>query len=326
LRPLKIATDGLVWTGTDRGLEALHITGKATDLHFNFEWNFGIVESIHLTEKNIWAGTSNGFVSVENESISIKKINTIKESSVLLFKVSDSGIGMNKRQLKKLFKAFQQGDSSISRKHGGTGLGFYIRYNFVKMMDSELKVQSQEGEGSTFYFTLHLAHAKVRETSISAQKTRKNLVYESSNEILKSSESPLSNEKVLTKNQGFQGTKILVAEDNKMVQLVFHKILKDAGFDVVMASNGKECIDIFEKNQNFDLIFMDIQMPEMDGLQATAYIRKVLKNDTVKIIAFTADITPETREMVIQNGMNDFLTKPIKQEELLEIYQKWIRK
>jgi CheY-like chemotaxis protein len=194
------------------------------------------------------------------------------------------------------------------------------------MMGSELKVKSKEGEGSTFYFTLQLDHVKDIETSSSIPKMKEEVGFGRSNEILTTSGGPISNEILGNKNRGLQGGSILLAEDNEINQLIIQKLLKDAGFDVVIASNGRECIDAFEKNQNFDLIFMDIQMPEMDGIQATAYIRKVLKNDTVKIIALTADMMSGTREMVIQNGMNDYLTKPIKEEELLESCQRWIHK
>ena len=125
-------------------------------------------------------------------------------------------------------------------------------------------------------------------------------------------------------NKGKNGNKILVAEDNKINQLIISKILTNEGYEVLMTSDGKECINALEKNPDVNLILMDIQMPIMDGLQATEHIRDILKNDEIKIIALTAHTLSGTREMVIKNGMNDYLTKPIDRNELFEMFEKWI--
>jgi len=121
-----------------------------------------------------------------------------------------------------------------------------------------------------------------------------------------------------------RNAKILVAEDEVMNQFLIKKILEPEGFQITIVNNGAGCIDILKKGNNFDLILMDIQMPEMDGFIATIYIRKVLNNNNIKIIGVSANAFIETQEQILSGGMNDFISKPINVNKLFELMVKWI--
>ncbi len=244
---------------------------------------------------------SNAFKFTEKGKIilTLKQTNTSADKTSVYFSVKDTGIGMTADQLEKVFDAFEQADSSTSRKYGGTGLGLNICYNFISLMGGELKVKSEISEGTTFYFTLSFGLSNVLNTEVEVEK------------IVNSSLSnyPLGFEAI-------KGNKILIAEDDILNQFILKEILVSEGFNILIANNGKECANIFEKEKDIDFILMDIQMPEMDGFAATNYIRTILKNDNVKIIGVSANAFTETKEQVLASGMNNFITKPIKAREL----------
>ena len=216
-----------------------------------------------------------------------------KETYRLLFQVIDTGIGITEEGQTKLFKEFSQSESSITRKYGGTGLGLAISYNLVTLMNGEIGVKSEYGKGSEFWFRIQL------------KKT-----CESKKEI-KASQLEISKD-----------LKILLAEDNQFNQKVSSLTLKHLGFECDIASNGKEAVTMFERN-NYDLILMDMQMPEIDGLQATKIIRESEKENTKKkpvyITAVTANALVEDREKCQEAGMNNFLCKPFNEKELKNI-------
>ncbi len=216
--------------------------------------------------------------------------NTIK----LLFKVVDTGIGISEEVRKKLFQSFSQADASTSRKYGGTGLGLAISKSLTHLMDGEIGVDSVEGEGSTFWFTAMFE--KANDAPAKAVEESKEKV-----EI-----NPL---------------KILLAEDNVINQKVAIVNLKKFGHVVDLAKNGLEAVELFKKNM-YDLILMDVQMPQMDGIDATIQIREIeLKNKSktpIRIIAMTANTMESDKENCIAAGMNDFIGKPFKMKDLLQ--------
>jgi signal transduction histidine kinase/ligand-binding sensor domain-containing protein len=239
--------------------------------------------------------------------LTIKQIKTSVDKASIYFSISDTGIGMTGAQLEKVFEAFEQGDSSISRKYGGTGLGLNICNKFVSLMGGELKVNSEINSGTTFYFTLPLGISKELDT-YSENKSN-------------------SNSYPINYPIGFdaiRGKKILIAEDDILNQFIIKEILESEGFYVIMANNGKECIEIFEKEKDIDLILMDIQMPEMDGFATTNYIRSAIKNNHIKIIGVSANAFSETKEQILSSGMNDFISKPIQASNLFSQMVKWI--
>lgn len=218
--------------------------------------------------------------------------------------ISDTGIGIPQKQLDQLFKPFSQIDASTTRKYGGTGLGLAISKSFVEMMGGTIGVESEEGKGSTFWFT------------VCFEKT------------------PIENQKAKTESKKIPATaqlpiitaRILLVEDNVLNQKVALAMLRKLGLQADVASNGKEAIEILQTAQ-YDLVLMDLHMPEMDGIQATKMIRDPdsgVLNPHIAIVAVTADASPEERSQCQQAGMDEYITKPIKREELSAAIERYI--
>jgi signal transduction histidine kinase/ligand-binding sensor domain-containing protein/ActR/RegA family two-component response regulator len=239
-------------------------------------------------------------LSIKQENISVEKVE-------LTFCVKDNGIGMNDEQLEKVFNAFEQGDSSITKKYGGTGLGLNISYNFILLMGGVLKVSSEINRGTSFYFTIPLGISSEQDVSSATNliKTRYKTIY------------PVGFEKI-------KHAKILVAEDDILNQFIIKQILEIEGFNITIVKNGLECIEYCKKEKDFDLILMDVQMPEMDGLAASSYIRTKMRDEEIKIVGISANAFTEAKEEAIQSGMNDFISKPINENELFSVLTKWI--
>ncbi|TPV60650.1 response regulator [Aestuariibacter sp. GS-14] len=204
----------------------------------------------------------------------------------ITFAVSDTGIGIQKDQLSSLFDAFSQADSSITRRFGGTGLGLSISNKLLMLMGAKLAVDSTPGQGASFTFDLTLPIATVH--------------------------SRLDHNKAIQVSFRQDGSqRVLIAEDNEINQLVVKAMLRNLGFtNVALANNGKEAVD-FCKVNHADIIFMDMQMPEMDGLEATRQIRLLPLFRRTPIIALTANVMPEDSAACFAAGMTHFLTKPI---------------
>lgn len=215
----------------------------------------------------------------------------------LKFSIADNGIGIAPDELSRLFKSFSQVDGSITRKYGGTGLGLAISKKLVEIMGGKIWVESKKGKGSTFYFTIKLKYRDIL-----------TLNKEIPDYSIKESTAELS---------------ILVAEDDKINQIVIEQMLKKRGYKVEIANNGKEVLDILN-NKKFDIIFLDIQMPEMDGIQTTKLIRK--KEEATKthvpIIALTAYALKGDKERFLSAGMDEYISKPINIKELFEVIDK----
>ena len=211
------------------------------------------------------------------------------------FEVTDTGIGIMNSQLHRLFQPFAQVDSSITRKYGGIGLGLSISQRLVELMNGRITVESQPGVGSTFAFTIMARPVPVRNIPANSPSIP-----------------PLAEKYPL---------RILLAEDNPINQQLALVILNKMGYDPCVAANGKEVLEALKKG-NFDLIFMDVQMPEMDGLEATRRIRAANGARPV-IIAITANVTRQDREECLAEGMNDYLSKPVDLEQLSFMLEKW---
>jgi len=211
------------------------------------------------------------------------------------FEVKDTGIGIPPDQFVRLFQSFSQVDSSVSRRYGGTGLGLTISDKLVQLMNGHLAVDSEPGKGSAFTFTI-LAHPIPLKAISSANPSIPILA----------TKYPLC---------------ILLAEDNPINQQFALIILTKMGYNPIVAINGKEVLQHLEKAP-FDLILMDIQMPEMDGLEATRLIRAGQGHQPV-IIAMTANATRQDRDECLAEGMNDYLSKPVDLDELAYMLKKW---
>jgi PAS domain S-box-containing protein len=224
--------------------------------------------------------------------VKVKKLRTKENEVELQFAVEDSGIGIAEENIRKLFESFSQLDGSITRRFGGTGLGLAISKQLSEMMGGSLRVESQKDAGSKFYITLMLKIG-------------------TKNEIETVEEFPIK--KI---NRPYN---ILLTEDDKINQMVINRILKERGYYVDNACNGLEAIQMCEKN-SYDVILMDIQMPLMDGIEATKRIRE--KDKRTPIIAITAYALKGDRERFLAQGMDGYVAKPIRVEDLFSSIEK----
>ena len=219
----------------------------------------------------------------------------------LKFAVRDTGPGIPADKEELIFKSFCQADGSTTRKHGGTGLGLTISMRLVELMGGRIWVESQPGSGSTFYFTARFATA---EADQSPQKSRPRMAVSGALDLQ-------------AKNE-LGSLRILVAEDNFSSLKLLSLLLERWGQQVTLAVNGREALDLFSK-QSFDLVMLDIQMPEMDGLEVAAAIRQREKTTGARtpILAVTAHSTAGERERCLRHGMDSFLTKPVEPRKLM---------
>jgi signal transduction histidine kinase/CheY-like chemotaxis protein len=222
-------------------------------------------------------------------------------SATLEFSVRDTGIGMSEEQQEKLFQAFQQADSSISARYGGTGLGLTISKRIVDLLGGEIRVSSALGEGSTFTVTVPVQ------------------VCEASEYAGKDSVSP--------ENFNFEGRTLLLVEDVEINREIILTILKPSGIRIIEAANGNEAVEKFGQfSPEIDIVFMDIKMPLMNGFDATAAIRAsgLPRADTVPIIALTANAFQDDIDKAHEAGMNDHLSKPIDIDKLFAMMSKYL--
>ena len=224
--------------------------------------------------------------------------NETKDKIEILFEVEDSGIGVSKDKQDLIFESFTQSDSSITRKFGGTGLGLTITKKLITKMGGSIGVRSEENKGSNFYFTISF------DKSLEVKVNKKE-------ELVKSDET-------LGILYPF---KILLVEDIQVNQKVASKFLSRLGYTVSIANNGKEAL-AFVLSNPVDLIFMDIGMPEMDGMEATREIRLIESKKHI-IIAMTANVDMEDRNKYLSDGMDDFISKPIYFDELAKKIRDW---
>ncbi|MFN3800843.1 response regulator [Belliella pelovolcani] len=226
------------------------------------------------------------------------KLERVRENTsqvILKFRIQDTGIGIALDKLSVIFDRFSQSDEKISRRFGGTGLGLNISKSLVEKMDGTIEVSSKVGLGSEFSFTIPFQRGQ--------QPIEK------------------SKEAAVSFTQSKQVIKILLCEDNEINQTLVKTLLRPANFDLVIASNGEEGIQRFQE-MDFDLVLMDIQMPIMDGYQTTIYLREKLHTQ-VPIIALTANYMLKEKQKCLELGMNDYLSKPFKKEELFEKIYLW---
>ncbi|MEI7990515.1 MAG: PAS domain S-box protein, partial [Chloroflexota bacterium] len=236
-------------------------------------------------------------------SVSVTMLYETQDEVNLRFAVRDSGIGIPPEKIALLFNKFSQVDASTTRQFGGTGLGLAISKQLVELMGGEIGVESEEGKGSEFWFTIRLK----RQSAMRTPTPRKSVP-----EI-----TPLSLD---------SDKRILLVEDNIVNQKVALGILKKLGLHADAAANGLEALRALE-SLPYDLVLMDVQMPEMDGLEATRQIRSAqsnVLNHAIPIIAMTANAMPEDRQRCLQAGMNDFIAKPVQAMTLALALAHWL--
>ena len=236
--------------------------------------------------------------------------------STLRFEVEDSGIGISTERLTSLFEPFTQADSSTTRRYGGTGLGLTIARRLAEAMGGELGVSSTEGRGSCFWFT-----AQFETSGGSVGDDRPS--HESISEM--PVPTSLANLRIEKQQKSRPAGRVLVVDDHLVNQKVTCRILERFGMKADVASNGQEALQMVTA-RNYALVLMDCQMPVMDGFEATRLIRERLPTERVPpIVALTAGAQPKDRERVLSAGMDDYLSKPVKVDELRAVALKWTR-
>ncbi|MBY8024507.1 response regulator [Vibrio fluvialis] len=276
---------------------------QAKDIKFNvkasiceqFEY---WVDSVRLTQilfniiGNAIKFTHQGFVDVS----------LVTARDRLEIEVRDSGIGIDNERIEHLFSPFIQADTSITRNYGGTGLGLAITKHLVELMGGTIKVNSKLGEGSLFTISIPLESRSTAAANENAGQLSDTKTYDA-----------LDNSK-----------HILVVEDTKTNQMVIQLLLNRMGYSVTIANNGQHALELIEKNRSFDLIFMDISMPIMDGIQATRILRS--QRLTTPIIALTAHSMNSDHQNCLAAGMNDIVLKPIRSKELQRISDRYLNR
>ena len=234
-------------------------------------------------------------------------LNETAENCELRITVSDNGIGFSNQQHEKMFQPFEQLDSGISREYGGTGLGLVISKRIIELMGGNISVESAPGKGAKFIFT------------VKARRSPKTRV-EQANALEAKGQAESSD------NSGeFAGKKLLFAEDIEINREMLITLLEDTGLLIDCAENGQEALDLITMNPGkYDIVFMDIQMPKMDGHEATRRIRALPDTAALPIIALTANVFKSDIETCLEAGMNDHLGKPFDIGKVLEILRKYV--
>ncbi len=244
-----------------------------------------------------YAGNAVKFTAQGAITLRARQLQVHGDEVLMRFEVQDTGIGVEPAKLAELFEAFEQADASTTRIHGGSGLGLAITRNLAQLMGGEAGAESEPGRGSTFWFTARFGRG-----------------YASVPEVASAEAQPGSLK---------SGARILLAEDHAINRELAVALLSRTGWEVDTAENGQVAVAMV-KSKAYDLILMDLQMPEMDGLEASRMIRSMAGKEHLPILAMTAAVFEEDRQACLDAGMNDFITKPINLGSLLATINKWL--
>jgi len=277
---------------------------KSNEVTFNLDLRYPLPRIIHTDSvrlKQILFNLCGNAIKFTPKGNIRLELSFDEGNRLLEYKIIDTGIGLNAEESRLLFKPFSQADISTTRKYGGSGLGLYISQQLATKLNGEIVVESKKGKGSTFTLRLHLDPAAALE-------------FTHGEEI---SQIASSNHEDINKLHG----RILLAEDNKVNQLLVSKYLRKAGLSVDVVENGQLAIEFAQKN-TYDLILMDVQMPIMGGIEATQFLRK--NGYAVPIIFLSANTSREDIQLSYDAGCNDYLTKPINNTRFYQVLDKFL--
>jgi len=285
--------------------KGIQVSAKARNLVYDFQISPSIPrffrgDSVRLSQILLnLLGNSLKFTKAGRILLAVDVIGESDAEIEIEFKVSDTGIGIPKSQLSNIFNSFTQVHRNNRFNSQGTGLGLSITKRLVELQQGSIEVESEVGKGTVFTFRLRYFKANQRD-----------LEPESEGEEIRSNH--------------FQNLKVLVVEDNKINQLLAKQLLISWGVTVEVANDGFEAIAKLQR-RTFDLILLDLQMPEIDGFEVTRFVRKTIKApaNQIPIVALTADAFTETKQLTQNAGMNDFITKPFQQKDLLRVLRKF---
>jgi len=258
--------------------------------------------------------------------VSVTVAHQDQDHVTLRFAVRDTGIGLSQEQIGHLFQSFRQADSSTSRRYGGTGLGLAIARKLSELMGGTVGVDSRLGEGSTFWFTACLGRshraAPLRETRTPGAGAR--VLVEEGHIHTRQTLADHAEAALRARLEGLRGARILAVDDNEVNLQIARELLEDIGFKVDLALDGQEALQRVRAT-SYDMVLMDMQMPVMDGLEATRAIRAMPGRASLPIVAMTANAMNQDRDQCLAAGMNDFLAKPIEPSRLLALVEACLR-
>ena len=239
--------------------------------------------------------------------------------------VTDTGIGIDEHNLRSIFEAFQQADGTTSRRYGGTGLGLSISRDIAQLLGGEIHVSSRPGDGSTFTLYLPINYNGPVDTALAAPSEKRAPVapapIPSTPLELPEAEAPLEQP---IDDEVLSGRKILIVDDDVRNIFALTCVLEQYGIEVLYAENGREGIDTLDRNEDIDLVLMDVMMPELDGYATTEAVRRMPQFADLPIIALTAKAMKGDREKSIESGASDYVPKPVDADHLLDIMRAWL--
>ncbi|MDR5589240.1 ATP-binding protein [Christiangramia sp. SM2212] len=276
-------------------LQFFQTLAREKDVEFSIKEQITGAEALIESDRNILDGILTNLISNAIKFCKAGEVSfgNYQENDMLVFYVQDTGEGISEERIKAIFNPFVQGDQELSRAYEGSGLGLSIVKEYIDLIQGDIWVESEVGEGSTFYFSIPYKRMK-----------RKKVV-----------EEVQLPERLMNRN-------ILVAEDDNISYLLISKYLKKSGLNSIRAKDGEEAVEIARNNPNIDLILMDIKMPKISGLDATKNIREFDK--VIPIIAQTAFSKDGYRDIAINMGCNDYINKHIEEVRLLKVLKKYL--